>query len=185
MKKNKGFLLGFMSASLVFFSTMSVLGKISSTTIPVKFDNIKITLDGNLIATSNEPFIYNSVTYLPVRDVARATGKTVSWDSATKTVQLWNAESQDNGIILSDGNYKAGKDFPAGKYNIVCIEGSGNVSSSNIFSGGINESMASKEEIANSILSSSYISEFKNCNLPKETTLRVSGGVTIKLINAN
>ena len=185
MKKNKGFLLGFMSASLVFFSTMSVLGKISSTTIPIKFDNIKITLDGNLIATSNEPFIYNSVTYLPVRDVARATGKTVSWDSATKTVQLWNAESQDNGIILSDGNYEAGKDFPAGKYNIVCIEGSGNVISSNIFGGGINAVMASKEEIANRTWGSRYISEFKNCNLPKETTLSVSGGVTIKLINAN
>ena len=185
MKKNKGFLLGFMSASLVFFSTMSVLGKISSTTIPVKFDNIKITLDGNLIPTFNEPFIYNSVTYLPVRDVAKATGKTVSWESATKTVQLWSTESQDNGIILSDGNYKAGKDFPAGKYNIVCIEGSGNVSSSNIFSGGIIESMASKEEIANSSWCSMYISEFKNCNLPQETTLSVSGGLKIKLINAN
>jgi hypothetical protein len=44
-------------------------------------------------------------------------------------------------IELSSGHYTAGIDFPAGTYDIVAVSGGGNVSSSNMFSGGINAIM--------------------------------------------
>lgn len=45
-------------------------------------------------------------------------------------------------IELSAGQYTAGIDFPSGAYSITCISGSGNVLSTNMYSGGLNEIMA-------------------------------------------
>jgi hypothetical protein len=49
-------------------------------------------------------------------------------------------------IQLSAGHYTAGIDFPAGIYDIKAIAGGGNVSSSNISSGGLNTLIGTKEE---------------------------------------
>ena len=84
----KRFLYGMLTASLVFTSALTLQAKTESVNIPVKYNNIKVTVDGKELTTSNEPFIYNGVTYLPVRDVAEATGKAVNWDANTKTVAL-------------------------------------------------------------------------------------------------
>lgn len=74
---------------------------------------------------------------------------------------------------LYSGHYTSGIDFPEGTYTITAISGSGNVSSDNMYSGGLNELMASEKD-------EHYISEFKNAQLPKGTVLSVSG-VTIKI----
>ena len=42
--------------------------------------------------TTNEPFIYNGTTYLPVHDVAEAVGKKVSWDNEKKIVRLYDSD---------------------------------------------------------------------------------------------
>ena len=44
---------------------------------------------------------------------------------------------------LIAGNYIAGVDIPAGTYNLTATAGSGNVSSSNMYNGGLNEIMES------------------------------------------
>lgn len=80
-------------------------------------------------------------------------------------------------IELESGNYVAGTDFPAGTYNIVAIKGTGNVSSTNMFSGGINEIMG----VDNDGFS---IKEFKNVELSQDTGLTISG-VTIQLVPSN
>jgi hypothetical protein len=74
---------------------------------------------------------------------------------------------------LSNGNYIAGQDFDAGTYTITVVSGNGNVSSDNMYSGGINAIMGTKNE-------DMYQKEFKNIKLPKGTTLIISD-VTIKL----
>ena len=74
---------------------------------------------------------------------------------------------------LSAGNYTSGIDFPEGTYTITAISGSGNVSSDNMFSGGINEIMAPEADDL-------HITEFKNAQLPKGTVLSISG-VTVQI----
>lgn len=76
-------------------------------------------------------------------------------------------------IELSSGNYVAGTDFTAGIYDIILVEGNGNVSSSNMFEGGLNAVMGSDDDM--------YTQEFKNATLEEGTTLELSG-ITIKLV---
>lgn len=66
----------------------------SKKTIDVDYLDIKLVVDGKEITPKNvdgkvvEPFAYNGTTYLPVRAVGEALGKTVRWDGATNTVHL-------------------------------------------------------------------------------------------------
>ena len=84
------------------------------------------------------------------------------------------AELEAKTIKLSNGTYVAGSDFEAGTYDIVAVSGNGNVSSSNMFSGGINAVMGTRN-------SDFYEKEYKNIKLPYGTELTVDG-VTINLI---
>jgi hypothetical protein len=77
-------------------------------------------------------------------------------------------------IPLSSGNYTAGKDFPAGVYDVIATKGSGNISSSNLYKGGLNEVMG--------IESNDFtIKEFKHAIFDEGVTLSISG-VSIKLV---
>lgn len=79
---------------------------------------------------------------------------------------------------FSSGNYTAGIDFPAGKYDIVAVSGGGNVSSSNAFDGGINAVMGTEDK---NELMDMYEQEYSNIDLPDGTTLTISG-VQIQLV---
>ena len=81
-------------------------------------------------------------------------------------------------VYLGNGNFVAGEDFPAGVYNIVAVSGAGNVSSDNMFNGGLNAMMGTEEE--NQIMDM-YEQEYKNIDLPDGTTLTISG-VQIQLV---
>ncbi|MCI8539680.1 MAG: copper amine oxidase N-terminal domain-containing protein [Oscillospiraceae bacterium] len=60
----------------------------------LSYRDIKICIDGQFITPKDvngnvvEPFIYNGTTYLPVRAVGEALGKSVEFDSSTYTVYL-------------------------------------------------------------------------------------------------
>ena len=77
-------------------------------------------------------------------------------------------------VKLGNGNFVAGTDFPAGVYNVVAVSGGGNVSSDNIYSGGLNAIMGTKND-------DFYIKEYKNIEFPSGTTLTIDG-VKIKLV---
>ena len=66
---------------------------------------------------------------------------------------------------LTSGHYTAGIDFPAGTYTITWISGSGNVSSDNMFSGGLNEIFSDRDL---------GITEYKNAKFPDGVVLSVS-----------
>jgi hypothetical protein len=95
--------------------------------------------------------------------------------SPSPTVSTASADIQ-----LTSGNYTAGTDFPPGTYDIVAVAGSGNVSSSNVYSGGINAVMGTEEE-NEAIGSDMYQQEYSNINLSEGVVLSVSGGVTIRI----
>ncbi len=80
-----------------------------------------------------------------------------------------------NKIELTNGNYVAGDDFPEGIYNMKATSGNGNVSSSNILDGGINEMVGVDDS------SGFYIQTFQNLLLDENVELNISGGVTIEL----
>lgn len=75
---------------------------------------------------------------------------------------------------FSNGNYISGKDFNSGTYDIIAIEGGGNVHSDNSFSGGINAIMGIADD-------GFYQKEYKNISLPDGTVLTIKD-VTIELI---
>lgn len=75
-------------------------------------------------------------------------------------------------IDLSAGNYTAGKDIPIGIYNITATSGTGNVSSSNMFDGGLNEVMGQE---------GFGVTQFNNAVFTEGVTLTVSG-TSIQLV---
>ena len=69
--------LGATVAALVMGAAPAAYAKVANMDIPVMFSNIKIVVDGKELKTDKEPFIYEGTTYLPVRAVGEAVGKTL------------------------------------------------------------------------------------------------------------
>lgn len=67
---------------------------------------------------------------------------------------------------LQEGDYTAGKEFPAGTYHIIATGVSGNVSSSNLYEGGLNEIMGTD---------GFGIKQYNNAIFQEGTTLNISG----------
>lgn len=95
-------------------------------------------------------------------------------DATRVAIMSTRTNSLTETINLVSGNYMAGVDFPAGVYNVVAVSGNGNVSSSNLFDGGLNEIMGTG---GNDI----YIGEFKNADLAEGVELYISG-VSVQLV---
>lgn len=93
--------------------------------------------------------------------------------ASTESAQASKASLEPYSVTLSSGHYTAGIDIPAGTYNVSAISGAGNVSSTNMYSGGMNSIMAPKAD-------NLHITEFKNLKLPEGETLSISG-VSVKL----
>lgn len=77
---------------------------------------------------------------------------------------------------LTAGYYFAGIDIPAGKFDLVAVSGDGNVSSSNIYSGGVN-GMFGGPEADHSL----YKETYNGIKLPTGESLEVTGDLTVKI----
>ena len=86
--------------------------------------------------------------------------------------------NEEKAFDLSSGNYTSGEEFTPGIYNIVAVSGLGNLSSSNMYEGGLNEMFGVDADNTGW-----YIREFDNVSLPEGTDLEVAG-ITIKMIPA-
>jgi len=64
------------------------IGSIRQQSIIVNFNNIRVAVNGTLVNTEFDPFVFQGRTYLPVRDVANAMNFEVTWEDATNTVHL-------------------------------------------------------------------------------------------------
>ena len=74
--------------TLAVIIAFPAFARVAQETITVNFNNIKVAVDGQLVQTEYEPFIFQGRTYLPTRDIANATGFDVTWEDATNTVHL-------------------------------------------------------------------------------------------------
>lgn len=104
--------------------------------------------------------------------ISGVTVKIVS-DAASGEPLTARNQSIDQVIPLGNGNFVAGKDFPAGTYNITATSGSGNVSSDNMYSGGLNALMGTAD--STSVMGDIYTPSFKNADLSDGVKLTISG----------
>ena len=91
----KRFFILILLASVILISASALAISIADTRqITATFNNIKIYVDGQLIAPKDglgrpvEPFIVDGTTYLPVRAVAEALSKNVEWDGPNQSVYI-------------------------------------------------------------------------------------------------
>lgn len=106
-------------------------------------------------------------------DAAEDTEEDIASDAEATTAETVTLEPFD--IELSAGHYAAGIDFPAGTYSITCSSGTGNVSSTNMYDGGLNEIMSTDTSDGYSIDS------FNNASFEDGDVLSVSSTAVIKL----
>lgn len=109
-------IFGAVVASMVLGSGTVAFAKVANMNIPVSFSNIKIMIDGKQLNTSKEPFTYNGTTYLPVRAVAEAVGKDVTWDGATKTVYLGEVPQNTTPTTSNQTKELSAKEYYYEKY---------------------------------------------------------------------
>lgn len=84
MKKElKGFILGLIVATLMM--SMVFAGGVKQA-IDVVLNSVNLTVNGQKINADN--ILYNGTTYVPLRAVAEALGKNVSWDEKTNTASI-------------------------------------------------------------------------------------------------
>lgn len=108
-----------------------------------------------------------------VLTISRVTVELSSDSSSSAALQPRNQTIKDS-VTLSNGHFVAGKDFPAGVYDISVVSGSGNVSSTNLISNGINAIMGIKGQ------GDMFEQLVRNVALTQDVTLSVSN-VTVRL----
>ncbi|MGE5631215.1 MAG: NPCBM/NEW2 domain-containing protein [Caulobacteraceae bacterium] len=102
----KGILVGVIITSFVF---CTIFAAPVTKSIQVVFSGVKIALDGKILDLKDasgkkvEPFQYNGTTYLPIRAVANAFGKDVSFDEKENTIYLGEVV-KPNGLIVGIGD---------------------------------------------------------------------------------
>ena len=101
----------------------------------------------------------------------------VSENASTSTIQTRVVPDDAQAIDLTAGHYTAGTDFPAGSYNVIATSGFGNVSSDNLYDGGLNEIMG----IAGSDPTGLSIESFSNLTLDEGVVLSIDG-VSVQLV---
>lgn len=100
MKKVKSFIIGIVAGTVI----AGTVGALAYTDyIEAVYNDITIMVDGKEVNTRNEPFISEGTTYLPVRDVAEALCKEVSWDGNSNTVYI-GKYSDNEATLINDLN---------------------------------------------------------------------------------
>jgi hypothetical protein len=164
--------------------------------LPVgKFNVTVISGDGNVSTTNmfegglnemmgtSDPEIYTSSfsgVSMDKEVVLNISGTVIINIEYTEITGNYTGRNSDESIfvVFGNGNYTVGENLDPGIYNIVAISGDGNVCSSNMYDGGLCEMMGTSDELY-------YIKEFKNVILEESTTIKISNGVDVKLIQVN
>lgn len=87
MMKNKKKLVAIVIVLTMMLSLFSVAyAKGTYQTLNAWYGDIKIVANGKQVVSSIKPFMVNDTTYVPIRMLGEALGKTVSWDGSTYSV---------------------------------------------------------------------------------------------------
>lgn len=72
--------------SFLFLTSAVVYGENLVKSIKVTYRNISILVNGKMISSEQEPFIYQGRTFVPLRTIGEAVNKKVVWDNAKNQV---------------------------------------------------------------------------------------------------
>ena len=86
MKKWVFFVSGFLVAAVLFSVPVMTDGFTGTKSVTAKYSNIKMVVNSKLVTASEEPFLLNGRTYVPLRVVAEALGSNVGWENSTVLV---------------------------------------------------------------------------------------------------
>lgn len=86
MKKIVIVSLMFLIAFIFTGSWLLVTGKINTEKIQVTYRNISIQVNGKIIPSDQEPFLFGGRTFVPLRTIGEALNKKVDWDSTINQV---------------------------------------------------------------------------------------------------
>lgn len=84
----KDIMLGALMATMILGAVPLAVAAVTQTNLSVSYQDIKVYLDGSRLSLTEEPFVYNGTTFLPIRSVAEAVGKEVTWEASTNSVYL-------------------------------------------------------------------------------------------------
>lgn len=89
-RRGRVFLTAGLSIVLVFVLAIGAFAAtgVSKRSLSAIFRNIQLKINGNIIATEEEPFIVDGKTYVPLRVVGQALGALVDWDSDANLVTI-------------------------------------------------------------------------------------------------
>lgn len=110
------FLSGVAAAVLAASLTSPALAALAAKTIQV-YTGVDIYVDDVKLEPTNvngnpvEVFVYNGTTYLPIRAVGEALGKTVQWDPKTNSAYLGKHTGEKPAVWLQDLDYFTGNKF--------------------------------------------------------------------------
>jgi hypothetical protein len=77
--------------SIIAIGSALVYGENIVKTIQVTYRNISIQVNGKMVPSEQEPFIYQGRTFVPLRTIGEALGKTVEWDNGKNQVVINDA----------------------------------------------------------------------------------------------
>lgn len=112
-KKVGWFLSGVLTALLVMSLASPAVAALAGKMIQV-YTGVNVYVDDVLIqpkdANGNpvEVFVYNGTTYLPIRAIGNALGKTVQWDAKTSSAFVGKHSSDKPAVWLQDLDYFTG-----------------------------------------------------------------------------
>ena len=86
MKKIKIVFAVFLS--FVILGSAVVFGASITKSIQVTYRNISILVNGKIVPSEQEPFIYQGRTFVPLRTIGEAVNKTVEWDNAKNQISI-------------------------------------------------------------------------------------------------
>ncbi len=107
MKKTVHIIALILALCLVFGAGAFAAGSSYTKELLANYVGVQLVVDGKTIAPKDangnvvEPFIVDGTTYLPVRAVAEALDKEVTWDNDTKTVYI-GVKQDDNPAPISE-----------------------------------------------------------------------------------
>jgi len=126
-------ILGYMaiSAIITLILTLAVPAIAASVEkqMTVYYNDIKIYVDGELITPKDpngnivDPFVSEGTTYLPVRAVAEALGKTVFWEGATQSVYIGTRPGEEQYMTDILPAYQTGSENIYEEYSALASGG--------------------------------------------------------------
>lgn len=145
----RGFIAGAITSGLLCATVLTAFAAPVEKAIRATYNNIKIYVDGKEIQPKDangkkvEPFISDGTTYLPIRAISQALGKSVDWDGKSYSVYVGgkpvdNISGSAKGFEINEKNvvvklsvandYIAVKVlFPDGVDAVTCTGVDGNV----------------------------------------------------------